>query len=604
MEIHKLGKNLTNNYFSVILKDVIANTSSHPALFTINWKIAGKAGEGVMIAAKMLAKICKRHGLQAFDYLEYPSLIKGGHQTGQVFASTHQASCQKKDLDILITLDKKGFAEHQDEITQKTLIIYNSDAGTLDKKEYSHLTKKILEIPFRSISKKETGSFSSTNIVALGTSAYFLGLDYDISKNVIQDEFANISKKIVENDLLSFKAGFTTAEKLGKPIKQTPILKDEQILLNGNEAVGLGAIAAGIQFYSAYPMTPATGVLHYLASQQENYPLIVKHAEDEIGAINHALGASFAGVRAMTGSSGGGFALMVESVSLASMAEIPLVIFEAQRKGPATGLPTWTEQADLNFILNAGHGDTQRAVLTPGTVAEHFELTKKAFYLAEKYQIPVFILSDKFILESYQTMPQPKLEHSNKRQSMIKSAPENNSFRRYKITDDGISPRSIPGQAHGLQLTNSYEHDEFGFATEEIKPTILQVEKRTRKMNGLIKEIPQPYLIGAEKAAITFVCWGSTINVVSQLISNQSSENNQTINAIHLPAMWPFPKKEFLKLTNKAKHLVMIEGNQSGQGERLISQETKIAFADRIRRYDGRPFYVEDLKDWLKKNKK
>lgn len=573
-------------------------------LFTINWKIAGQAGEGVMVISKMMAKICKRHGLQAFNYLEYPSLIKGGHQTGQVFASNYQADCQKKDLDILITLNKNGFKEHRDEITSKTLVIYNSDTGPLDQKVYSHLTKQILEIPFRSISKEKTGSFNAANIAVLGVSAYFLNFNRAIVRKIIEDEFAGKSEKIIQDDLLAFKAGYAAAKKLGKPIKQTPKSKDDQILLTGNEAVGLGAIAAGVQFYSAYPMTPATALLHYLAAQQENYPLIVKHAEDEIGAINHALGASFAGVRAMTGSSGGGFALMAESVSFASMAEIPLVILEAQRKGPATGLPTWTEQADLSFILTAGHGDTQRVVLTPGTVEEHFELTKVAFYLAEKYQIPVFILSDKFILESHQTISKPEFNYSLPHQSMIKSASKDGSFRRYKVTKSGISPRSVPGQKHGLQLTNSYEHDEFGFATEEIKPTVDQVEKRTRKMNGLIKEIPQPYLVGPKKAETTFVCWGSTINIISQLIGTQSKQKKQTVNAIHLPAMWPFPKKEFTKLANKAKKLVMIEGNQSGQGERLIKQETEISFADRIHRYDGRPFYVEDLQNWLKENKK
>ncbi len=572
--------------------------------FTINWKIAGQAGEGVMVISKMMAKICKRHGLQAFNYLEYPSLIKGGHQTGQVFASNYQADCQKKDLDILVTLNKNGFKEHQDEITSETLVIYNSDAGPLDKKEYSHLTKKILEIPFRSISKEKTGSFNAANIAVLGVSAYFLNFNRAIVRKIIKDEFAGKGEKIIEDDLLAFKAGHAAAKKLGQPIKQTPKSKDGQILLTGNEAIGLGAIAAGVQFYSAYPMTPATALLHYLAAQQENYPLIVKHAEDEIGAINHALGASFAGVRAMTGSSGGGFALMAESVSFASIAEIPLVILEAQRKGPATGLPTWTEQADLSFVLTAGHGDTQRAVLTPGTVEEHFELTKVAFYLAEKYQMPVFILSDKFILESHQTMLKPQLNYSHPRQSMIKSAPKDGSFRRYKVTKSGISPRSIPGQKHGLQLTNSYEHDEFGFATEEINPTVDQVEKRTRKMDGLIQEMPQPYLVGPKKATTTFVCWGSTINVVSQLIHTQSLEKKQAVNAIHLPAMWPFPKKEFTKLASKAKKLVMIEGNQSGQGERLIKQETEISFADKIHRYDGRPFYVEDLQSWLKGNKK
>ena len=581
----------------------MAKTSKITPPFTFNWKIAGRAGEGVMIVSKIMAKICKRHGLQAFNYLEYPSLIKGGHQTGQVFASDGQATCRKKPLDILVTLGKNGFVKHEAEISAETLVIYNSDSGPLDKKDYAHLTKKIVEVPFRTLSKEKTGSFNAANIVVLGISAYFLGFNQDIVRKIIKDEFAGKSEKIIKDDLAAFEAGFEVAQKLGKPLKKTPRSQDNQILLTGNEAVGLGAIAAGVQFYSAYPMTPATALLHYLAAQQANYPLIVKHAEDEIGAINHALGASFAGVRAMTGTSGGGFALMTEGISLASMAEIPLVILEAQRKGPASGLPTWTEQADLSFVLSAGHGDLQRVVLTPGSVAEHFELAQKAFYLAEKYQIPVFILSDKFILESHQTMTQPDFEIENKRQSMIKDAPADNSYRRYKVTKSGISPRSIPGQEHALQLTNSYEHDEFGFATEDIEPTVAQVEKRTRKMDGILDEMPQPYLVGPQKADVTFVTWGSTINVVSQLIHAQSLEKNQTVNAIHLPAVWPFPAESFSELAKKAQKLVMIEGNSSGQCQRLIHQETDIKFADSIHRYDGRPFYVEDLQNWLKGEK-
>lgn len=571
--------------------------------YMINWKLAGSAGEGVMVVSKMVAKICKRHGLTAFNYLEYPSLIKGGHQTGQVFASSGQATCQQRHLDVLVTLGKNGFQHHAAEISPETLVIYNADAGPLDKKEYAQLTQHILEIPFRTISKEKTGTFNAANIAVLGVSAYFLGFDPEIVKKIIADEFADKGAEIIEDDIIAFEAGFAAAQELGKPLKTTPKQADTQILLTGNEAIGLGALAAGVQFYSAYPMTPATGLLHYLASQQGNYPLIVKHAEDEIGAINHALGASFAGIRAMTGSSGGGFALMAEAVSFASIAEIPLVILEAQRKGPATGLPTWTEQADLSFVLSAGHGDIQRIVLTPGSVQEHFELTQKAFYLAEKYQIPVFILSDKFILESHQTLPKPTPEYANQRQSSIESAPEDGSYRRYAITESGISPRSIPGQAHGLQLTNSYEHDTFGFATEDIEPTVAQSEKRNRKMSGVMAELPQPYLVGSAEAETTFVCWGSTINVVSQLIHDLSLENDQSVNAIHLPAVWPFPREKFTELAGKTKKTVMLEGNISGQGERLIRQETGIEMVDRIHRYDGRPFYVEDLKAWLKGGK-
>ncbi len=574
--------------------------NSTRTFFSLNWKIAGKAGEGVMVISKMMAKICKRHGLHSFNYLEYPSLIKGGHQTGQVFASDQKISCQKRHLDMLITLDQSGFDEHKAEITPQTIIIYNSDSGELDLNRIACKSEHVLQLPFYSISKEKTGHTMAMNVVALGVSAFFLGFNHDITKQVIIDEFKDKGSEILHQDLLAYEAGFNQGKKIGKPIKKTPISSDSTILVTGNEAVGLGALAAGVQFYSAYPMTPASGLLHFFASQQHNYPLVVKHAEDEIGAINHALGASFAGVRAMTGSSGGGFALMVESVSFASIAEIPIVILEAQRKGPATGLPTWTEQADLSFVLTSGHGDMQRVVLTPGSIEEHYQLTRIAFYLAEKYQVPVFILSDKFALESHQTLALSKTKNELQRYSIAQDIPQDTQYKRYQLTSDGISPRSYPSVKNGIHLTNSYEHDEFGFATEEATMTTAQANKRRQKSTTLSQEIPQPYKIGPKNADITFVTWGSTLLVMQQLVTYQYMYNfKYSINVIHLPCIWPFPVEAFTSDINTTNKKIIIEGNQTGQAEKLIRQETGITFDSYIRKYDGRPFYIEDLVDWI-----
>ncbi len=554
-----------------------------------------------MVAGKLLAKACKRHGLQAFNYLEYPSLIRGSHQTAQVYASPENASCQRRDLDLLINFNTNGFEIHKDEITKDTVIVYNSDFGKLDLSKYKHVKKsQVIEIPIYSLAQENAGKRLASNMVSLGVSAYILGLDKKVFEVLLNDEFESKGKEIVEKNVKALNAGYKIAKDVGKQIiKEISKSKDDMILINGNESVGMGAIAAGLEFYSAYPMTPATGLLHYLAAAQDEYPIVVKHTEDEIGAINQALGASVAGARAMTGTSGGGFALMTEAVSFSGVAEIPLVIHEAQRTGPGSGLPTWNAQADLDFVLTAGHGDIVRVVLTPGTVQEHFELAKKAFYLAEKYQIPVFILSDKYILESHQTMPKPKSKHENERYSMVddKDLKKDDSYRRYKITKNGISPRTIPGQEHGLALTNSYEHDEFGYATEEMEMTVNQVDKRARKLKSLIKEVPKPFLVGSKKAEVTFVGWGSTINVLKDTVA----ESDVKVNAIHVPCMKPFPVEAFKKVAKGAKKLVMVEGNHSGQGERHIQGLTGIKFDDHIRRYDGRPFYVKDLNDYAKK---
>lgn len=582
-----------------------ANSPSKPQEMTINWKIAGRAGEGVMTTSETFARACHRHGLFVFNYYEYPSLIKGGHQTGQVYASNIHASCQKRAADFLIALDENGLKLHKDEITPETVIIAEPGVDNFDIAQYKAWTPNIFTIELTTISREVTNTSIAANTVALGVSAYFLGLQTEIFHQLIQEQFANKSDDVRTLNIKAFDAGYQAAQQVGKPIRQVTSQPQANVIATGGEALGAGAIAGGLQFYSAYPMSPSSNAFHYVAAQQDRYPLVVRHAEDEIAAVNLAVGASYAGVRAMTGTAGGGFALMVETLSLTGVMETPLVILVAQRPGPATGLPTWTGQGDLQFILRAGHGEFQRVVMTPGNTAEHFALTKQAMDLAEKYQIPIFILTDKYLIESHQTMPKPAEQYQLQRLNMMKGEElsEDNSYRRYAITDNGVSPRSVPGQPHGLQVTNSYEHDEFGYATEEADMTIKQVEKRARKLIELEKELPQPYIVGPETADITFVCWGSTLSVMQQLIHEQTTHNTQpTTNCIHIPCIWPFPKLKFIELTSKAKQLVMIEGNHTGQAEQLIRQETGITFEKRIRRFDGRPFYTEDLIEWLKNN--
>lgn len=581
------------------------DSTKQPAL-SFNWKIAGRAGEGVMTTSETFARVCHRHGLYIFNYYEYPSLIKGGHQTGQVFASSVSASCQKRALDVLISLDENGFKLHQAEITSDTIIICEPEVDGYDVTKYASLSSHIVVIPMTKISREITGHSIATNTAALGATAYFLGLDPRLFRDILTEQFLSKGQEVVDGNIKVFDRAFEEASRMGSARPSVPKLEVKGVMPHGGEAVGAGAIAGGLQFYSAYPMSPSSNTFHYIAAQQDRFPLVVKHVEDEIASINDAIGAAFSGVRAMTGSAGGGFALMVEGLSLTGVTESPLVIMVAMRPGPATGLPTWTGQGDLQFVLRAGHGEFQRIVMTPGNTQEHFELTRQAMDLAEKYQIPVIILTDKYLLESHQTMPTPATQYTVQKLSMVSAdqLSADDSYRRYAITADGISPRSIPGQPHGLQITNSYEHDEFGFATEDADMTIAQVDKRAKKVEGILAEMPQPYLIGPEDADITFVGWGSTLCIFQQLIAEQNlqptTDNLPLINYLHLPCVWPFPVQKFTELASKAKKLVMIEGNHDGQAQQLIRQETGIVFEHYLRRYDGRPFYVEDILEWIK----
>ena len=576
-------------------------------LEALNWKISARAGEGVMASAKLFAKACKRQGLAVFDYYEYPSLIRGGLQSGQVYASLQGASCHRRRLDLLIVFHEKFIEEHLAEIDENSLVVVNANAVDISK--FPALKAKVVALNLTKIARDQGAHPLAANVAALGLSAALFNMDLQILGRVVVEEFAKNKEAAVQN-LAVLKAAYETIQELIQKgeIKSFGKLVntglDEQILLSGNEAIGLGALAAGLQFYSAYPMTPATGVLHYLASLQDKYPLVVKHAEDEIGAINQAIGASFAGVRAMTGSSGGGFALMVESLSFAGVAEIPLVVFEATRQGPATGLPTWTSQGDLNFVLGAGHGEFLRVVFTPGDVREHFLLAKLAVELAEKYQLPVLIMSDKYILESLQSMPKMTMDLKNSRLSMIndgqlgENALAEGEYLRYSVTEDGISPRSIPGQNNAWQLSNSYEHDEYGFATEDAKETKKAVDKRAAKLESLRQDLPKPLYLGAKNPQQIFISFGSTINVLRDVLLDDAAKN---IAVIHLPCIYPFPIEELeTLLAGKTAETFVVEGNSTGQLAALIRRETKLQNLRSILRYDGRPFYSEDLIDFLK----
>jgi 2-oxoglutarate ferredoxin oxidoreductase subunit alpha len=573
----------------------LTTNSSNPQ---ISWKVAGRAGEGIDVTGVMFGKLCLRHGMNVFSYREYPSLIRGGHNTHQVHASFAPLTSQQKKIDLMIALNEEGISLHQDELGPESVVFCEATQDKYDVAKYAATGATFYDIPMTNLSREETGHFLAQNVVSLGASAWVLGLSLDLLREVVTDQFKSKSETVIETNHKAMQRGYDYAKEHCTPIRQSvPIQPKEQILVTGNQAVALGAIAGGVQFFAGYPMTPTSDVLHTLAAYQTKFPLVVKHVEDEIAAINEIVGASYAGVRAMTASATGGYALMVEGTSLAAVAETPLVICVGQRPGPATGLPTWTCQSDLNFIIRAAHGEIPKVVFTPGNVQEHFEYTRRAFYLAEKYHLVVYVLSDKFALESYATMPKPDEVYHNERYSMVTGElPADNSYRRFEITEEGYSPRSIPGQPHGLSVTNSYEHDEFGYATEAADMTFKMNAKRQRKMDKVKSEIPPVEVIGPATADVTFVSWGSTRLVLEDVVrKQQAGPHTWTANIIHIPCSWPFPVDSFFKAAKEAKHLIMVEGNVTGQMEQLVRQETGIQFHEHIRRFDGRPFYAQEI---------
>lgn len=561
---------------------------------SLHWKVAGRAGEGIDVTGIMFGKTCLRHGMNVFGYREYPSLIRGGHNTHQVHAGFEPITCQQKHIDVLVAFNEEGISLHLDEIDENSVVLCEATQDGYDLTKYADIGAKFFDVPMTNISREETGHFLSQNIVSVAMSCWILGLDIEVFREVVSDQFKGKNETMITNNIKALERAYQYAKDNLPQIKPpSPKKPNKQIFLTGNNAAAIGAVAGGVQYFAAYPMTPASEILHTLASLQHKYPLVVKHVEDEISAMNQAIGASYVGARAMTSTATGGYALMVEATSLAGVMETPLVVVVGQRPGPATGLPTWTCQSDLLFIINAGHGEVPKVVLTPGTAEEHFELTRQAFYLAERFHLVVFILSDKFSLESYMTMPRPKQVYENERYSFaFDPLPADDTYRRYEVTEEGYSPRSVPGQLHGLSVTNSYEHDEFGYATEDASLTKMMVEKRQRKLRSVKPELPPLELIGPKHAELTLVCWGSTRLVLEEVMRRMPEG---AVNVLHFPCVWPFPTEGFFQHAQNAEKLVVIEGNSTGQLEMLIRQETGIRIHHRIHRYDGRPFYAEDI---------
>src|SRR3989344_3299511 len=565
------------------------------------WKVAGAAGEGIMTTGLLLSKTFARSGLHVFDYSEYPSLIRGGTNTYQVHASKFPVYCQSSRIDLLVAINKDGLEKHLGEIDQGSIVLYDKEDDKIEINKYK-ITGKTFNLPMVRLAKEFGGKEVMGNNVALGASVYLLGLDISLLDEVINDVFSNKGKNVVE---LNQKAAHAGYDYLKARIPQIPPLTKGQsqfLTMTGNEAISLGSLAGGLQFYAAYPMTPASSILHYLAEKAKDAGIVVKHAEDEISAVDMALGASFAGTRAMVATSGGGFCYMVEALGLAGIAELPLVIVEAMRPGPALGMPTWTAQGDLKFILNAGNGEFPRFVLAPGDALEAFDLARRAQELAEKYQTPVILVSDKHLSESRYSL---KLETSifiNRRYGFSQNPKQgqNDAYPRYLLNDSNISDRTVPGIIGGTHIANSYTHNQYGLSSEESNESKSQVDKLFQKLEKMRLEIPQQFWEVEPNSQITFISFGSTKGQIKEAKPKLKKENIP-INMLNLSWLWPFPKEQVRQAIKSSQNVIVVEGNSQGQLADLITQETGIIIKNRLNRYDGRPFYVEDIVDYAKK---
>lgn len=554
-------------------------------------KIGGEAGQGVKSFGLNIARLATRSGYQIFTYSEYPSLIRGGHNVVQIVFSQEGVTSPVEAVNFLVALDKKTIGYHVKELVDGAGIIYDADSQI----ETAGLERfRLFPVPLKKLAKEAGGNDITSNTVAAGALIGLLGGDmgkfFEIIKETLgskDENIALINQRAAQDGCdhiqKTFPGGFETL------LAAKAEVASPKMVINGNQAVGYAAITAGVQFVSIYPMTPITALLEIFAKNQEKYGYIFRQPEDEIAAVNMAIGAGYAGARAMCATSGGGFCLMTEGYGLAGITETPLVIIEGMRGGPATGLPTWTEQGDLRFILHAHQSEFPRLVMAAGDAKEAFFLTMEAFNLAEKYQTPVVVIVDKMICECDQGMDEfGTEEYVIDRGKRVTGFDQD--YKRYKMSEDGISNRALPGDGNFF-VTNSDEHDEVGFSSEESDNRQGQMAKRMQKLVTVAKnEKIEPELYGPEDAELTIVSWGSTKGSILMALKELPG-----VNFLQLKWMNPFPVNKVREILGKAKMILDIETNSTAQAAGLIAEHTGIMIEHKLLKNDGRPIYPEEI---------
>lgn len=557
-----------------------------------SWKIAGAAGHGILNAGMMLARTAVRAGLYAFASAEYPSLIRGGHNHLDVRITERPLLAHTKHVDLLVALNKDSIEFHTQKLSQNGAVIYDGDE--LPELPVKRDDVHYYPMPLAKMAL-EAGGPIMRNVIAMGASLALLDFPLDVFFGVIRDNFGTKKGEAIVN------ANIAAAQKGADYIRKNftngfrwrlkPVRAEKRLFLSGHEALSIGAIKAGCSFFSAYPMTPASSILHTMASQERAFGMVVKHTEDEIAAINMAIGASYAGVRAMTGTSGGGFALMSEGFGLAAQTETPIVVVVSQRPGPATGMATHSGQGDLRYVLHASTDEFPRIVMAPGDATECYQMGFEAFNLAERHQLPVLILTDKYLGESFATVaPLPQRLSVDRGKTVLSG--EVHDYLRYKLTPDAVSPRTVPGVKGGEHVASSYEHDEHGFEREEPETRIAMHRKRWQKLAAVAKELPQPAVEGA--GDVLLIGWGSTKGTIQEARRELAAAGVKTA-FLQVRYLSPFPAEAVKRALAGAKRTVLVENNMTAQLGSLIREHCLTDVDCKVLKYDGRPFDPEDI---------
>ncbi len=571
----------------------------------VSIRIGGAAGDGVSSTGDIFAKTSSRSGLHVYAFNSYQSVIRGGHVWYQIRASGEKVLSVGQNIDILIALNTQSVDVHLPHVRPGGAIIFDPAKVKCDPAAVPEGVT-LVPIPLLESAKEFSTNAILANTVALGAAMELIGADFDKFSTVIKDQFGHKSEKIVEANVGAAKKGWDmAAELVGRLDYALPFSDKRRAIMPGNHAIALGLLAGGGKFYSFYPMTPASTIGDFLATNGPPHGMVVKQAEDEIAVVNMAIGAAYAGARSACGTSGGGFALMVEALGFAAITETPLVVALAQRGGPSTGLPTKTEQGDLNLMLGAGQGDYPRIIVAPRNVEEAFYEAARALNLAEKYQLPVLLASDLVLSEHMETVDDLNMNVPIERGAIITKANEDDEapYLRYKITDSGVSARAIPGLVGYEHIAGSDEHDEDATLVSDVRsglPDAIQVridqmDKRWRKLTTALKhDIQPPELHGPADAPLTLVYWGSTQGTAREAIQILNAEGVH-VNALEFKDIFPLPVDEVLTALKACKFTLFVEGNQTGQFQRLLRAETGFWPDAWFRKYDGEPIWPDEI---------
>jgi 2-oxoglutarate ferredoxin oxidoreductase subunit alpha len=558
--------------------------------------IGGAAGDGVASAGNTLALATARQGLGVYAYNSYQSVIRGGHSWLRLRVSARKPLNHGDQVSGLIALNQDTLDRHLQELVAGGVALFNSAKVKPSYQPPKGVQLCPLPVPELAPGAKDLPVLQ--NMVAVGAVLRLMGLDFAGLESVLQTTFAK-KPKVVAVNVDAARAGFEHASKNFQTLP-TQLAKSDQkwALVTGNEVLAMGAAAAGCKFYTAYPMSPASGVLHWMAAHAKQLGICVRQVEDEISVVNMAIGGNHAGVRTMCATSGGGFALMTEAIGMAGIIETPLVVINVMRAGPSTGVPTKTEQADLNQAIGASQGDFPRIILAPTSIPDCFVTPALAFNLADRFQCPVIIISDLLMSEGNETVNPDLLEADfeidrGEMISAVDGRANGEPYLRYKNTPSGISPRAVPGVPGHLYVSGTDEHDEDGVLLSDVYTDPVRrkkmVDKRVRKMSTVLDHLPAPQLVGPANADVTLVGWGSTWGVLVEAVERLNAAG-VTTNHLHFKVLVPFHAAVAQQILGKSRRVIVVENSQSGQFARHLRAETGIAANGHIRKYDGEPF--------------